>query len=98
MGIEERDDRSSSSLWVIPAGSRLPRISRIAAAPRLPGWRARSCGSETLSVSCFTSASWKARSTSRFDATAARSKIVRKIDVAGIPSTSSTSSADSRAW
>jgi hypothetical protein len=66
-------------------------------APRARGWRSSSWGSEILSVSPRASTSFRARSSCRRFSTPARSKIVRKAEVTGMPSTVVASSVASEA-
>jgi hypothetical protein len=87
---------SSKSLRVNPTGSGDARRS---SAPRRPGYRSSSSGSDTRSRSPRTSASCHARSSPRLSSTAAKSKIVRNGEVTGIPSSiMRSSSATTHSW
>jgi hypothetical protein len=84
--------RSSSSLRVGNPQTPRPRIVLSAAAPGRRGWRVRRAARERESVMRSESACSNARSRAERSSTAARSKRVRFGVVAGIPSTSVTSS------
>ena len=77
---------SSKSLRVIPAGTFDLSSARRFAAPGARGYRSSRSGSDTRPVSPRTSASFIARSSSRFEAIPAKSNIVRDTEVTGIPS------------